>query len=82
MNNDLKRLITELEPDYEVELYVTKKTRTEQILTAGFVGLGFALWGLAIVAPLWWQRALCAAAYLLLAFAFDRTTRLRRGGMP
>ena len=78
MNNDLKRLITELEQDYEVELYVTKKTGTERMLTAGFVFLGLAAWGLAIVSPLWWQRALCAAAYLIVSFVFDATSRLRR----
>ena len=77
MKSDLERMITELE-DYELEVYVMRKTAKERAITAGFVLLGLAAWGLAIVSPLWWQRALCAAAYLIVSFVFDATSRLRR----
>jgi hypothetical protein len=66
-----------LEQDFDVEVYVTPKTRRAKIINALYVFCAFILLGLMVALPLWWGRLACALAFIVSAFAFDRESRLR-----
>jgi hypothetical protein len=79
-NDDLNKLLktaAKLEDAFDVEVYVTPKTRKAKIINAVYVLCGFALLSLMVVIPAWWQRLICACAFVISAFAFDRESRIR-----
>ena len=79
-NDDLNKLLktaAKLEDDFDVEVYLTPKTRKAKTINALYILCGFSLLGLTVAMPVWWQRLICACAFVLSAFAFDRESRIR-----
>jgi hypothetical protein len=75
--NELLKTAAKLEDDFDVEVYVTPKTRKTKIINALHVLCGFALLSLMVALPFWWGRLACALAFIVSAFSFDRESRLR-----
>jgi hypothetical protein len=75
--NELLKTAAKLEAGFDVEVYISPKTRKARIINAVYVLCGFALLGLMVAMPAWWQRLICACAFVLAAFAFDRDSRVR-----
>jgi hypothetical protein len=79
-NEDLEKLLKEtvrLEENFDVEVYIAPKTRRARIISAVYVFCGFGLLGLMVAMPAWWQRLICACAFVFSALSFDRESRLR-----
>jgi hypothetical protein len=75
--NELLKTAAKLEDGFDVEVYVTPKTRKAKIMNAVYILCAFILLGLMVALPFWWGRLACALAFIVSAFAFDRESRLR-----
>jgi hypothetical protein len=73
----LLETVSKIQDHFEVEIYATPRTRKGKIIAALYVGLAFLLLGLLVYLPQWYLRLLCAAIYIVAAFAFDRESRFR-----
>ena len=73
---ELLRNAEKVSSRYEVEIYATPRTRRERLWVAGYVIAGLTLLALLVVLPHWFWRLPCALAYLILAYAFDRSSKL------
>jgi hypothetical protein len=71
----LKRAI-ELEDRFDVEVYVTPKTRRAKIVNAAYILAAFFLLGLMVGLPFWWGRLACGLVFILSAYSFDREARI------
>jgi len=78
-NNDLDELLksaVKLEDGFDIEIYVSPKTRKAKILNAAYVLAAFCLLGLMVGLPFWWGRLACGLVFILSAYSFDREARI------
>jgi hypothetical protein len=75
--NELLKTAAKLEDGFDVEVYVTPKTRKAKIMNAVYILCAFMLLGLMVALPFWWGRLACALVFILSAFSFDRESRIR-----